>query len=158
MPTVTRALRIRATSDALYALWRDPIHLPHILRGVEGITVTGVDTARWAFRAPTGTLWDVIARITRDEPDTLLVWKAQNLSFAASVAVRFEPLDDGTTRTTLQVTLDPPGGLLVDGLVASYLTSVVEHSLRNLAALYDTSPKPHGIAEDVSAQKNAIRE
>ncbi len=137
MPTVTRAMRIGESVARMYARWHDPAEVARFLMGVDAATPTGPDTVRWKLRGPIGFAMDVNARLTDDEPEHLMIWKAYEASFPAIVAVRFESLGDDETRVTLQLTADPPGGLFITRATENYLTRAVEDSLKRLAALVD---------------------
>lgn len=135
MPTVTRAMRIGESAARLYARWRDPAQAARFLVGVDAVTRTGPDTVRWKLSGPAGFAMDVNARLTRDEPEQLMIWKAYEAPFSAITAVRFESLGTDETRVTLQLTADPPGGPLIARLTEGYLVRAVEDSLKRLAAL-----------------------
>ncbi len=135
MPTVTRAMRIGESAAQEYARWRDPAAVARFLVGVEGMTPVTPDTVRWQLHGPAGFAMEMTARLTRDEPEHLMVWKATDAPFAAILAVRFEPISAEETRVTLQLTAEPPGGPLVNRAVEGYLGHAVEDSLKRLAAL-----------------------
>jgi len=137
MPTVTRAMRIGESAARMYARWRDPAEVARFLIGVDAVTPTGPDTVRWKLRGPAGFAMDVNARLTHDQPEHLMIWKAYETPFPAIVAVRLESLGDDETRVTLQLTADLPGGPFIARATENYLARAVEDSLKRLAALVD---------------------
>ncbi len=142
MPTVTRAIRVDESAAREYARWRDPAAVARFLVGVEGMTPVAPDTVRWQLHGPAGFAMAMTARLTRDEPDHLMVWKATDAPFPAILAVRFEATGVEETRVTLQLTAEPPGGLLIARAVEGYLGHAVEDSLTRLAALVHAEREP----------------
>lgn len=90
-----------------YALFRQFERFPAFMEGVEEVRREGVDRLYWrANVAGREEEWE--ARVVADEPDTRIAWESV-VGARNAGEVRFDKLEEETTRVHLHVEYDPEG-------------------------------------------------
>lgn len=108
---VNKSIVINASAEEVYQYWRDFENLPHFMRYLESVTVTGEGRSHWVAKAPGGSVeWD--AEVTEDQPNRLIAWRSlEGSEVETSGSVRFEPAVGGRgTVVHVQLDYSPPGG------------------------------------------------
>jgi uncharacterized membrane protein len=111
---VSRAIAIDATSDELYAFWRDFQNLPRFMRHLVSVTVYDETRSHWVAKAPAGRTAEWDAEIKEDVPGRLIAWRTlPDADVVHSGCVRFEPAPGGRgTFVRVELEYRPPGGVL----------------------------------------------
>jgi uncharacterized membrane protein len=110
-PEVERSLTIERTPEELYRRWRDPQNFQKIIGHFAEVETLDDGRARWSAPAPLGE-WHM--RQVEDRPNEAMRWEAEEKSAPLQESsVRFRPArgKQGTI-VTIQMRLNPPGGLL----------------------------------------------
>jgi uncharacterized membrane protein len=108
---LAESVTINRSAQDLYAFWRDPANLVHVLENVVSIEPLGPDRSRWTVKAPAGreVTWDSI--VTRDVPGEEITWQsAEGADVANSGRIEFRAAGRRGTVVRAVIAYDPPGG------------------------------------------------
>jgi uncharacterized membrane protein len=108
MGAVSKYIRIEASPDQVYRLWRDPSQFPQFMADVKAVEDRG-DRWHWEVDGPLGRTvsWD--SEVIEDIPGERLAWKSVGGQVETSGAVRFDDRD-GATDLEYAMQFSPPGG------------------------------------------------
>lgn len=111
---VQKTVVVHAPIHKVFDLWSQFENFPRFMRHVRDIDIElGGKKSRWTVDGPAHTTLSFEAETTELEPDRLLAWKTlPNQQIEHEGRVRFETIDDATTRVTVRVSYRPPGGVL----------------------------------------------
>ena len=138
---------INATAADLYEFWKNPQNYPKVFAHVKQITPEQNGIFLWHVAGPAGIPLSWRGRITRLVPEQRIEWRSLPGSIVENHGViHLEAQKDGRTRVQIDMSYNPPAGLL-------------GHAF---AALLGLDPKSatrsgHGSAE-VSASNRARRQ
>lgn len=95
-----------------YAFWRNLTQLPLFMDHLVSVTGDPYGITHWKANAPTGTVeWD--AKIVEDKPGEMISWRSvEESEVRNSGAVRFIDADNGATEVAVDISFDPPMGVL----------------------------------------------
>jgi Polyketide cyclase / dehydrase and lipid transport len=101
----------RPRSD-VYAFWRNLTQLPLFMNHLVSVQGNPDGTTHWKAKSPIGTVdWD--AEIVQDKPDEMISWRSvADSEVRNSGAVRFLDGDSGGTEVAVDISFDPPMGVL----------------------------------------------
>ena len=110
---VCEAVVIQRPPAELHREWRDLESLPGRMRHLESVQELSDGTSHWAARGPAGKVFEWDAEILQDIPGQLLSWRSLPGSDVISAgSVNFDEVPGGSTRVTVRLQYDPPGGKL----------------------------------------------
>lgn len=111
---VQKTVVVHAAIHKVFDLWSQFENFPRFMRHVRDIDIElGGKKSRWTVDGPAHTTVSFEAETIELEPDRVLAWRTlPNQQLEHEGRVRFEPIDDATTRVTLRMTYRPPGGVL----------------------------------------------
>lgn len=138
---VEQTIMIRASSDELYAFWRDFRNHPRFVRYLESVEIIDQQHSRWTMILPGNRRIEWTSEVINDIPPELIAWKTIGDSKVAHAgSVHFATSEAGETRVRLVMDYEPPGGW--PGYVLSRLLGVsadqmVREDLRRLKALIE---------------------
>jgi uncharacterized membrane protein len=104
---ILEAIDVQVPVRTAYDQWTQFETFPSFMEGVKSVRQLDDQTVHWV--AEVGgkqTEWD--ARITEQTPDERIAWTAVDGAHNAGV-VTFHRIDDGKSRVTLQLDVDPEG-------------------------------------------------
>lgn len=107
MSRIIETIEVDVPVRTAYDQWTQFEEFPRFMEGVEKVEQLDDTTLRW--RASVGgqdRAWT--AKITEQEPDMRIAWKAVEGAENAGV-VTFHRIDEGTCRVTLQLDVEPEG-------------------------------------------------
>jgi Predicted integral membrane protein len=111
---VQKTVIVHAPIHKVFDLWSQFENYPRFMRHVRDIDVeVGGRKTAWIVDGPAGTTVNFEAETIELEPDRVIAWRtlpAQPIEHEGRI--RFEEVDDGTTRVTVRMTYRPPGGVL----------------------------------------------
>ena len=110
----TGAVTVQRSAMDLYNAWRKLTDLPRFIDSLEKVEVTGDETSRWTAVGPGNREVTWNARIIRDEPGRVLVWRTEEGSEVdCAGTIRFRELahDRGTEVRVAIEWLAPGGGI-----------------------------------------------
>jgi uncharacterized membrane protein len=111
---VQKTTVVHAPIHEVFDLWSQFENFPKFMRHVRDIDIEiGGRKTAWTVDGPAGTTLHFEAETIEFEPDRVIAWRtlpAQQIEHEGRV--RFEQIDDATTRVTLRMTYRPPGGVL----------------------------------------------
>lgn len=110
---IAKTLTIQRPRQEVFGLWTDFRRLPRVLDHVFRIEELGGGRYRWKVAGLAGSTitWDT--QIVRLEPEELIAWRTVPGSTVAGAGlIRFEALNDHATRLDINMSYDPPGGML----------------------------------------------
>jgi uncharacterized membrane protein len=105
MPRIQKDIIVDVPVDVAYDQWTQFESFPKFMEGVKEVVQLDEKTLRW--RAVVGVKeeeWD--AEITEQVPNTLIAWRSTNGAPNAGT-VRFEPVGEGKTRVSLEISYEP---------------------------------------------------
>jgi uncharacterized membrane protein len=104
---IMEAVDVRVPVRTAYDQWTQFETFPAFMEGVKSVRQLDDTTLEWvADVAGREKRWE--ARITEQEPDQRIAWTSTDGAHNAGV-VTFHRIDDGTSRVTLQLDVDPEG-------------------------------------------------
>ena len=111
---VQKTVVVHAAIHKVFDLWSQFENFPRFMRHVRDIDIElGGKKSRWTVDGPAHTTVSFEAETIELEPDRVLAWRTlPNQQLEHEGRVRFEPIDDATTRVTVRMTYRPPGGVL----------------------------------------------
>ncbi|SDI19865.1 SRPBCC family protein [Nonomuraea jiangxiensis] len=107
MSTIDYSLDVRVPISVAYNQWTQFETFPEFMEGVESVRQLTDTRAAWLAEIA-GVKREFETEITDQHPDERVAWRTLDKPRHAG-AVTFHPLDDGTTRVTLQMEYDPEG-------------------------------------------------
>ena len=107
MSNITEFIDVNVDVRTAYNQWTQFEEFPQFMEGVESITQLTDTTVHWVVEIA-GVRREFDAEITEQTPDQRIAWESVDGPRQAGV-VTFHRLDDGVTRVTLQLDIDPEG-------------------------------------------------
>ena len=111
---VEETLTINRSPAEVYAIWRNLENLPKIMEHLVSVEEYEGQRSRWVARGPMGieVQWD--AEIFNQRENELIAWRSlPDSEIATAGSVHFKSVYDGhSTRLTVSLKYDPPGGKL----------------------------------------------
>lgn len=106
------AVTVQRSAQDLYKAWRKLSDLPRFIDRLERVEVADEQTSRWTVLRPGGREVSWTARIIRDEPASVLVWRTEPGSeIDCAGAIRFRELaHDRGTQVRVAIEWLAPGG------------------------------------------------
>jgi uncharacterized membrane protein len=111
---MTRTITIQRSARDLYAFWRNFENLPQFMPHLKSVRNTGEKTSKWIAKGPAGKEIEWDAEVTSEHINDHISWRSLPGSQIPNAGtVRFEelPQDRGTV-VRVEITYDPPGGML----------------------------------------------
>ena len=107
MANVTESIDVNVPVRTAYDQWTQFEEFPRFMEGVRSVTQTDDTHLHWVAEiAGREKEWDAV--ISEQHPDERVAWTSQNGARNAGV-VTFHRLDEGKTRVTLQMDVEPEG-------------------------------------------------
>jgi uncharacterized membrane protein/osmotically-inducible protein OsmY len=143
-----KTLTIAAPVEDVYDLWSHYENFPRFMSHVREVRRLGEDRARWTVAGPGGVPIQFETVETQREEGSVIAWKTvEGSTVAHAGVVRFEPFDAGT-RIHVQMTYNPPAGLLAHGLAylfgADPKQAMDDDLVRMKSLLEDGRTRAHG--------------
>ncbi len=141
-PQAEASVTIGKTAAELHKVWSDPATLPQIMGHFAAMKPSGEGRTRWSVQGPLGTHVEWDTHVTEETPG-LIAWRSvEGGSMGSEGWVRFRaaPGDRGT-EVTLQMSFDPPGGLVGNALVkllGAPTDMLIRAALRRFKSLVET--------------------
>jgi uncharacterized membrane protein len=105
--TTTASIDVNQPISTVYNQWTQFESFPEFMEGVEQVQQTDATHTHWRIKVgPISREFD--ATITEQHPEERVAWKSDSGPEHAGV-VTFHRLDDGKTRVTTQMDVDPEG-------------------------------------------------
>lgn len=118
---IEESVTIRRPAQELYDAWTRWEQLPQILPHIEHVKDLGHGRTRWTARGPLGASLSWDAEVINQDPGRMVAWQSiagGDVDTAGSV--HFDAINDNTTRMTVSMQYQPPGGRLT-AVVAEFL-------------------------------------
>ncbi len=110
---IEKTMRILASPEDLYSFWENPENYPMIFSHIREVKREGENTYRWQMAGPPGVPLNWTAKMVRKLPGKLVEWRSEEGSAIGNRGViHIDPDSNGYTRVHLQMSYDPPAGLL----------------------------------------------
>ena len=109
-----RSITVGKSPEECYAFWHNFENLPHFMRHLESVTVTGERRSHWKAKAPAGKSVEWDAETIEDRPNELISWRStEDADVFNAGTVRFQkaPGDRGT-EVRVELEYKPPFGKL----------------------------------------------
>jgi uncharacterized membrane protein len=128
MSTVTESVDVAVPVRTAYDQWTQFEEFPRFMEGVNRIEQTSDTMTHWEVEVG-GVRREFDAKITEQIPDERVAWKSTAGTKHAGV-VTFHRLDEGHTRVTTQMEMDPEGLVEKAGDRAGVLKMRVKNDLK----------------------------
>jgi uncharacterized membrane protein len=116
---IQKTISIDAEPSELYEFWRNPENYPKVFAHVDKVTREKDELFRWQIPGPAGMPLTWTGRITRQVPDKIIEWwSTPESTIENHGVVHFEPEKDGRTRVHIEMSYNPPAGLLGHAVAA----------------------------------------
>jgi uncharacterized membrane protein len=161
---VHKTITIAAPVEQVFEFWANPENFPRFMAHLREVRDRGAGRSHWVAAGPAGVpvTWD--ATLTRVIPYDLLAWRSEPGSVIANAGViRFEPVDDWSTRLDIRLSYNPPAGAL--GHFAALLfgadpKSAMDEDLVRLKSLLEegkaSAPGKRATREELAAEYQEV--
>lgn len=110
---IQKTIYIGTSPAELYQFWNNPENYPQAFPHVREVCRLEDDVYQWQLTGPAGVPLQWKGSIVRRIPDKLIEWRSLPGSAVENHGVvRFDAEKDGQTRVQIQMTYQPPAGLL----------------------------------------------
>ena len=126
---IHKTITVNAGVERVFDLWTNFENFPRFMAHVDEVKRLGDNRYYWKVEGPAGTkvAWDAI--VTKLIPNQLVAWKSvEGTPVRNAGMVRFQQNPDGSTRMDIQLSYNPPGGVL-GHLVASLFGADPKHAM-----------------------------
>jgi uncharacterized membrane protein len=138
---VQKTIYIDATPSDLYEFWNNPENYPKVFGHVDQVTLEQDGLFRWKVSGPAGIPLSWTGRITRQVPEKLIEWwSTPESTIENHGVVHFEAQEDGRTRVQVDMSYNPPAGLLghaVAALLGLDPKNAMDQDLVRLKSLFE---------------------
>jgi uncharacterized membrane protein len=142
MSSVTKSIDINVPIRTAYDQWTQFEEFPRFMEGIKSVTQIDDTHIHWVAEvAGQRKEWD--AEITEQRPDERVAWTSTGGARNAGV-VTFHRIDDGTTRVTVQMDVDPEGPIESIGDWAGVLDRRVQGDLERFRDFIQGRGEPTG--------------
>jgi uncharacterized membrane protein len=108
---VKRSIVVDLPPAVVYHTWRDVENLPHFMRHIKNVQLTGMHRSHWVSRAPLGLSMEWEAEVTQEEPNRLIAWETlPGADVPNRGSVTFHPTPSGGTSVRVSFYYRPPVG------------------------------------------------
>lgn len=107
MSTITESVDVEVPVSTAYDQWTQFASFPQFMEGVEEVRQVDDTHTHWVTEIA-GVKREFDATITEQHPDERVAWKSDSGPEHAGV-ITFHRLDEGVTRVTAQMDIDPDG-------------------------------------------------
>lgn len=143
---VREGVTIKAPSEVLYAMWRDPANLQGIVPAVESVERLDDRHARWVTRGSGSVMTNWNAEVINDVPDRLIGWRSfTGADVAHAGSVTFRPRLPDETEVTVTLQCEVSGGrvgLTLASVFGGSPRAMVRSALRRWKQLLETGELP----------------
>jgi uncharacterized membrane protein len=116
---IQKTIYVSASPSDLYAFWNNPENYPKVFAHVNQVKREKDGLFRWQVSGPAGIPLSWTGRITRQVPEkTIEWWSTPESTIENHGIVHFESEKDGRTRVQIDMTYNPPAGLLGHAVAA----------------------------------------
>jgi uncharacterized membrane protein len=157
---IQKTICVKAAPSDLYEFWSNPENYPKVFAHVNQVKREKDGLFRWQVSGPAGIPLSWTGRITRLVPEkTVEWWSTPGSSIENHGAVHFESKEDGRTRVQIDMTYNPPAGLLghaVAALLGLDPKSAMDQDFVRLKSLFEQGKsRVHGHEVKRSELKSA---
>jgi len=149
--SVQKTIHVAAPAERVYDFWTDYQNFPRFMRNVREVQPVAENRSRWVVAGPAGVPVQWTAEVTHVVPGELIEWRSVSDSAVRHHgAVRFEPLADGGTRVSVQLSYLPPAGGFghaVATLFGADPKSEMDTDLLRMKTMIETGHAPHDAAQ-----------
>jgi uncharacterized membrane protein len=136
MASVVESIDVKVPVSTAYNQWTQFESFPEFMEGVKSVAQTDDTHLHWVAEVGGAEKeWD--AEITEQHPDERVAWTATSGAENAGV-VTFHRIDDGTSRVTLQMDVDPEGLVENVGTALGFLDRRVRGDLERFKAFIES--------------------
>jgi len=151
-----KSLHINAPVDVVFAFWTNYDNFPHFMTNVKEVREGINGRSHWVVKGPAGIPIEWDAEITRIEQNRELGWKTLSGSVVEHAGlIRFEDNFDGTTQVHIQMSYNPPAGVLghtVADLLGFDPKTKMDVDLARMKTLIETGKTPRHSAWSGAAE------
>jgi uncharacterized membrane protein len=146
---IQKTIHIAATPADLYEFWSNPENYPKVFSHVVQVSGEGEGLYRWHVAGPAGIPLNWTGRIKRRLPGKMVEWHSTPGSAIENHGIiRLDAEKDGRTRVHIQMSYNPPAGLLGHAFAALLGVdpkSLMDQDFVRLKALFEEGKtKVHG--------------
>lgn len=138
---IQKAAYINATAAELYEFWKNPQNYPKVFAHVKEITPEQNGIFLWRVAGPAGIPLSWRGRITRLLPEQRIEWRSLPGSTVENHGIiHLEENRDGRTRVQIEMSYNPPAGLLghaVAALLGLDPKSAIDRDMVQLKSLFE---------------------
>lgn len=138
---IQKTIYVSATPSDLYQFWSNPENYPKVFAHVNQVEREKDGLFRWQVSGPAGIPLSWTGRITRQVPEkTIEWWSTPESTIENHGIVHFEAQKDGRTRVQIDMSYNPPAGLLghaVAALLGLDPKNAMDQDLVRLKSLFE---------------------
>lgn len=136
---IEEEVTIRRPAQELYDIWTRWEQLPQILPHIEHVKDLGNGRTQWTARGPLGSTLSWEAEVINQDPGRMVAWQSiQGGDVDTAGSVHFDAVDDNTTRMTVSMQYDPPGGRLTAVLAEFFRVGLEQRTREDLRRFKQT--------------------
>jgi uncharacterized membrane protein len=142
MQRVDKYVDVDRPVSEVYNQWTQFEDFPKFMAGVKKVRQLDATRLEWHAKIwGKDKVW--VAKITEQVPDTRISWKSVSGAYSAGT-VRFEALDEGSTRVRLLIAYEPHGLVEVAGNTLGFLDAQVQNAVDDFKLYMETHEHPTG--------------
>lgn len=146
---IKKTINIQAPVERVYSFWENLENFPKFMARVREVRKKD-HLWHWVVAGPAGLPVEWDAEMVQNVPNRLLAWKTVPGSVVEHAGtIHFDPNPDGSTRVDIQMSYNPPAGVL-GHLVASFFGAdpkrEMDEDLARLKTFIETGKPPHDAA------------
>lgn len=147
---IQKTINIAAPVEKVFEFWDNFQNFPKFMSNVREVQTKEEGKSHWVVAGPAGVPVEWDAEITERIPNKLIAWRTLPGAMVEHEGrVRFDPNPDGTSRVTVQMTYNPPAGVVghaVASLFGADPKSEMDEDLNRMKTLIETGVRPQDAA------------
>jgi uncharacterized membrane protein len=154
---VQKTIEINAPVEQVFAFWCQFENFPRFMSHVREVQATRIDgQTHWVVDGPAGAPIQFDAVVTEFCPNEVIAWRTEGPAAVRHAGiVRFEATANGTTRVSIRMSYNPPGGAAghaAASLLGADLKSRLDDDLLRMKSFIDTGKPAHDAARSDGAE------
>ncbi len=110
MAAVTHDIVVNAPVSEVFEFWKNFENFPRFMHNIESIQVIGPELTHWKMKGPLGVPVEWDAKTTAIIENQKISWESTGGLLTNHGSVVFEKVDENSTRVTVGLEYNPPGG------------------------------------------------
>lgn len=138
---IQKTITINEPVQEVFQFWSHFNNFPQFMERVKTVRLHGENVSHWEMIGPGETTITFDTEITNCEPNKILAWRTlPGQMIEHSGIVRFEGIDEGSTRLNIHLSYNPPGGAISHAIAKLFgidLKTMMDEDLHRMKTLLE---------------------